>query len=138
MHVLRGLRGDQAAERLSELRRRFCAAADPADEGVAHRRLHGETSAVRQARASEIFAGGHRGALRASERRSARGAVALSFVIASEAKQSIYPLVAPWIASSLRSSQRRRQASSCGNNRPLDLAEADAIAVALAPAAHHK
>src|ERR1700676_816008 len=90
MHLLRGLRRDQAAQRLPELRRRFRAAADPACQGMAARRLRHQAGALGQTRASEIQFRGHRGAFGAAAGYSAGAAVkALSAVIASEAKQSI-------------------------------------------------
>src|SRR5581483_52368 len=54
MHVLRGLRGKQAIQRLPELRRRFRAAADPPVEGVAAWRVRDQARAVGQAGASEV------------------------------------------------------------------------------------
>jgi hypothetical protein len=50
MHVLRGLRREQAAQRMPELRRRFCRAADPACKGMAPL-VRREASTVGQARA---------------------------------------------------------------------------------------
>ena len=60
-------------------------------------------------------------------------------VIASEAKQSIFPRMRQrWIAfvASLLAIDVER--ATPPPNRPLDLAKADAITVALAPAAHHE
>ena len=50
MHVLRGLRRDQAVQRLPELRRRLCAAADPPGRGMASRPLRRQASRLGQAR----------------------------------------------------------------------------------------
>src|ERR1700761_9110025 len=82
MYLLRGLRRDQAVQRLPELRGRLRAAADPTREGVAAGRVRCEAGAIRQAGASELQPRGRRGALRASEGREAGGAVAINFVIA--------------------------------------------------------
>src|ERR1700761_3962082 len=106
MHLLRGLRRVKTAECLPELRRRLCAAPDPAGKGMAGRRVRDQARAVGQARAPEIFTRGYRGALCTGEGYSAGGAVGPSSVIASAAKQSTYPLAALWIAS-LRSQRRR-------------------------------
>ncbi len=54
MHVLCGLRREQIAQRLPELRRRFCSPADPAHDPDAAWRLRRQAAAVRQARASEV------------------------------------------------------------------------------------
>ena len=94
MHVLRGLRGEQAAQCLPELRRRLCAAADPARDGAAAGRVRHQAAAVGQARASEIQPRGRRRALRRGSGYSAAGAVKLSTSLrgAVATKQSIYPL----------------------------------------------
>src|SRR6185437_8943889 len=78
MHLLRGLRGDQAIQCLPELRRRLCASADQAFEGVATGRERGQASALGQAREAEIFAGGCRGAFGAGKGCSAAGEVTSS------------------------------------------------------------
>src|SRR5215831_20055802 len=108
MHLLRRLRRAKAFQCLSELRRRLCAAADPAREGMAAGRIGGKASAVGQACAAEIRARRHRCAFGADQERSARGTV----------------------NNVLRSFR--------GQDRALDLAEADAVTVALAPAPHDK
>src|SRR6188508_1740364 len=54
MHVLRRLRGDETRQCLPELRRRFRAAADPPVKGMAQWRVRDKTSAIGQARASEV------------------------------------------------------------------------------------
>jgi hypothetical protein len=57
MHVLCGLRREQALQCLPELRRRFCAAPDPAGDPTAARRFGATTSAIGQTRASQIQSG---------------------------------------------------------------------------------
>src|SRR4051812_22251098 len=99
MHVLRGLCRDQAAQCMSELRRRFYAAADQAGDGMAAGTNRCEAAALGQAGASVVQPRGHCGAFGETAGYSPRGALA----------------------------SRR--------DRALDLAKADAIAVALAPAA---
>src|SRR5882724_10653756 len=100
MHVLRGLRREQTAQCVPELRRRFRAASDPTRDGVAAGTVGCEAAAVGQARASVLQPRRYRGAFGEVAGYSSRGSLT-----------------------------RRR-------NRALDLAKADAIAVALAPAAH--
>src|SRR6476620_7298614 len=84
MHVLHGLRRKQAAQRLPELRRRLCAAADPPLEGMAAGRMRCQACAVGQARASEVFAGRCRRAFGAAEGYCARTAIVAYLVIASQ------------------------------------------------------
>src|SRR4051794_35869281 len=104
MHVLRGLRGDQAAQCLPELRRRVCAAADPACDRTAAPRVRDEAAAVGQARAFEIQRGRCPGALRAAAGHPTAGAV--TYPRHCERSEAIHTsLAAQWIASSLRSSQ---------------------------------
>ena len=66
MHVLRGLRRQQAAQCLPELRRRLCAAADPARDRAAAGRVRHQAVAVGQAGAFEIQRRGCRRAFRAA------------------------------------------------------------------------
>src|ERR1700722_14796727 len=101
MHVLRGLRGEQARQRLPELRRRFRGAPDPARERMAAGRMRHQARAVGQARTSEICDGRHRSALRAAEGCAAGRAIVIYPVIArSEAtKQPTVSAETVWIAS---------------------------------------
>src|SRR5262249_25877387 len=71
MHLLCRLRGDKTRQRLPELRRRLCATPDPPRSGMARRCVHGKTSAIGQARASEVQSRRHRRALGAPEKRGA-------------------------------------------------------------------
>ena len=71
------LRRDQARQCLPELRRRFCAAADPARQGVAAGRISRETAAVRQARPSEVRPRRDRRALRPHPRHCAAGSIVI-------------------------------------------------------------
>src|SRR5664280_534408 len=98
MHVLRGLRREQAAQCMPELRRRLCAAADPPGTAVAAECLRHHAAPFIQTRTSEFQPRGHRRAFGADQGYSAAG-----------------PL------------SRR-------GNSAFDLAETDAIALALAPA----
>jgi len=85
MHLLCGLRGRETRQRLPELRRRFCAAADPAIAGMAAGRMERKTAAIRQARSPQICARRCNGALRATQRHSAGAALDRIFtVIASQ------------------------------------------------------
>src|SRR5215831_7456955 len=102
MHLLRRLRRAKAFQCLSELRRRLCAKADPAREGMAAGRIGGKTTAVEDACTAQIRARRHRRAFSADQEHSAGGAV-----------------------SNVPPSFRRQ-------NRALDFTEADAVAVALA------
>src|SRR5438445_182577 len=77
MHVLCGVRRDEAVERLPELRRRFCATPDPADAAMAAGRLRDGTPAVGQACAPEVQPGGRRRALRGDQGRGAGEALGL-------------------------------------------------------------
>src|SRR5689334_20668470 len=77
MHLLRGLRGDEAAQCLPELRRRLRAPADQAIEGMAIGRVRGQASTLGQAREAEIFTGRRRRTLRAAEGCAAGTAVVL-------------------------------------------------------------
>src|SRR5467141_357367 len=54
MHVLRGLRREQTAQCVPELRRRFCRAADPPGEGMAAGIVGREAPAIGQAGASVL------------------------------------------------------------------------------------
>ena len=104
-----------------------------------------EASAVGQARASEIQPRGCRRAFGAAEGYSAAGAVNYLVIVDSRASEA-KPIHARsnarrsmvWIASSLALLAMTERASLRRHDRPLDLAEADAVAVALAPAAHHQ
>src|SRR5450631_4174956 len=98
MHILRGLRREQAAQCLPELRRRLCAAADPADTTVAAERVRHHAASLGQARASEFQSRGYRCTFGGDQGYSTAGTLS-----------------------------RRR-------NRALDLAKADAVTLALAPA----
>ena len=131
----------QARQCLPELRRRLCAAPDPARAGMAAGRVRDQAGAVRQAGAFEVQPRGCRRALRADQGYAAGEAVSALHVIAGAwAKQSSSPARRndAGCASSLRSPNdaSRNDGSLRRQNRPLDLAEPDAIAVALAPAAH--
>src|SRR3954465_11693878 len=102
MHVLRRLRGDEALQRLPELRRRFCAATDQANAAMATGRVHEQPGAVGQAGASEVQPGGRRGALRAGQGCTAGEAVNSLHVIArSPCDEAIQTASAErfWIAS---------------------------------------
>src|ERR1700694_3299713 len=71
MHVLCGLRRDEALQRLPELRRRFCTTPDPPDAGMAAGCVHDQAGTVGQAGASEGKPGGCRGAFREDQGRGA-------------------------------------------------------------------
>ena len=95
---------------LPELRRRLCAAADPARQAMAARHVHRGAAAFGQARPSQIR-----------------------------------PRTLPSIARGYRTSRRNSGRRCCHRNngkllrrqdRPFDFAKTDAVAVALAPAAH--
>src|SRR5260370_37676915 len=121
---------------MPELRRRLRAAADQAFKGVAARGLRHQAVAVRQARASEIQPRGHRHAFGETAGYSAGGAVSCLTSSLRGAQRRSNPLsVSPSRETDCFASLAMTVLFS-GNNRPLDLAEADAIAVALAPAAH--
>src|ERR1700688_2704917 len=110
---------------------------------MAPRRLRRQTVAVRQARAPEIQSRGHRRAFGRDQRHSAGGAVPSHTVIArSEAtNQSILSLrgemdcFASLAMTELMAGDGRL--FRCYNG-PLNFPKPDPIAVALAPAAHHK
>src|SRR3981081_914625 len=148
MHILCGLRRDQAPQRMPELWRRFCATADPACQGMAARTNGREAARVGQARASVVQPRRYRCAFLAYQEYSAGRALSSPrTVIARSAatKQSSLSLAtldcfaspvigrrfAPtrWLATTESFSRR---------DRPFDLTKPDAIAVALAPAAHDK
>jgi hypothetical protein len=82
MHVLCGLRGDQARQRLSELRRRVCATTDPARDRTAARSVRREAPAVGQAGTPQIQSRRYRGAFGEASRYSAGGALNCPTVIA--------------------------------------------------------
>src|ERR1700753_2510422 len=141
MHLLRGLRRDQTWECLPELRRGFCAAPDPADYTMAARRVRHQASAVGQARAPQIQRGGYRGAFGENQKYFAGAAIEIltarsSNVIASESKQS--RAAAQKLDCFVAYAPRNDENLSRRKYRRLDFADADAIAVALAPAAHHQ
>src|SRR6266478_1616568 len=107
---------------MPELRRRLRAAADQAFKGVAARGLRHQAVAVRQARASEIQPRGHRHAFGETAGYSAGGAVSCLTSSLRGAQGRSNPLSEMDCFASLAMT-----ALFSGNNRPLDLAEADAI-----------
>src|SRR5262245_12394160 len=138
MHVLCGLRRDQTVQRLPELRRRLRPAPDPARTRMAAGRMRGKQPAVGQARASEIQRRGCRGACGTDTGDTPGAAVAPSLRAKRSNPESLRGDSLDCFVASLLAMTNftvppeslRRQ------NCSLDLAEADAIAVALAPAAH--
>src|SRR5882672_3206961 len=76
MHLLRGLRRDQAAQCLPELRRRIRSPADPACQRMAAGTIGCEAAAVRQARTSVLQPRRYRGTFSEAEGYSAAGPLA--------------------------------------------------------------
>jgi hypothetical protein len=78
MHVLRGLRRNRAPQCVPELRRRFCAKANSAENRMAPRPLGGETATFDDARASVLWPCGDRGKYGADRDDPAGSALILS------------------------------------------------------------
>src|ERR1700675_1719402 len=136
MHLLCGLCREQAPQRLPELRRRFCSPPDPAGTGMAAWVIGGKAPAVEPARAIVLQSGGHRGAFGTDQGYSAGAALNCPRIARSPCDEAIHSFFAArWIASltlAMTGKLPRR------HDRALDFAKTDAIAVALAPAVHHK
>src|SRR5665213_719588 len=75
MHILRGLRREQAPQCMPELRRRLRPAADPACNGMAARTIGRKAPAIGQARASVFWSRRYRCAFGADSEYSAGKAV---------------------------------------------------------------
>ena len=91
VHVLRGLRRDQAAQCLPELRRRFRAAADPARERMAARAIGREATSFGQACSSQLQPRRHRRAFGENSEYSTWGSLSClySVIARSESDEAI-------------------------------------------------